>query len=89
MAKQTTSAPMMKGIGVRMKGTSSVDTKPSKTRVKRSPRHDATAGAMLSGSRLYFRQRTTRVHINEPSSKPERHAAVIVEHATINKLFCM
>ena len=85
-ARQTTSAPTIKGIGVRMKGTRRVETVPKRTSVNKSPKQDAIAGAILSGSRLYFLHRTMTVHISEPRSKPERHAAVMVEQVTIIKL---
>ncbi len=57
--------------------------------MNRSPRHDATAGAMLSGSRSYFLQRTTMLDIREPSIIPENEAAVIVVEATMTKLLQM
>jgi len=69
-----------------MKGMSNVETTPRRMRVTRSPRHDATAGAILSGSRSNFLHRTIRVHINDPRITPESAAAVIVVDATIINL---
>lgn len=86
MARHTTSALTTKGMGVWRYGTRRVETKPRRMRVKRSPRQDATAGAMLSGFREYLRQRTTMVHIREPRMSPEREAAVIAEQATMINL---
>ena len=85
-AQQNTSPPTTNGMGVRIKGMSKVDTTPRRMRVTRSPRHDATAGAILSGSRSYFLHKTMRAHINDPRITPESAAAVIVVDATITNL---
>lgn len=43
-----TTMPSMKGMGVCRKGMRSVETRPMRQRVTRSPRQEAIAGAMLS-----------------------------------------
>jgi hypothetical protein len=43
-------------------------------------------GVRLPGSRLNFRQRTMRVHMNEPRMRPERQAADMAVVATIISL---
>lgn len=85
-AQQNTSPPTTNGMGVWMKGMSKVETTPRRMRVTRSPRHDATAGAILSGSRSNFLHKTMRVHINDPRITPDSAAAVIVADATITNL---
>ncbi len=59
MEARTTRQPTMNGMIVCKNGIRAVATHPRRINVNRSPRHDATAGAMLSGSRSYFLQRTT------------------------------
>jgi len=86
MAMHTTKAATMKGMGVRIKGISNVDTVPTRSRVTKSPRQEAIAGAILSGSLLNFRQSTMRVHIKEPRIIPDSAAAVIAVDATIINL---
>ena len=47
----------------------------------------AISGAVtLPGSRLNFRQRTMRVHMNDPRMRPERQAADTAVEATIISL---
>lgn len=77
-ALRTTKKIARAGTGVYKKGISALDTKPSNDRVIRSPRHDAIAGAILSGSKPNFLQRTMRVHIKVPS-KAEESAAEAIE----------
>jgi hypothetical protein len=40
----------------------------------------------IPGSRLNFRQRIIRAHMKEPSRRPDKHAAVMVDEATITNL---
>jgi hypothetical protein len=49
---------------------------PKILRVRRSPKAEAVAGAMLSGLSLKYRQRRTTEHINPPSMIELRLAAV-------------
>lgn len=97
----TTTMAIMKGSGVWRKGIRSEEMRPMRLSVTRSPRQEAIAGAMLSaksklwsvkwiqdvpGSRLNLRQRTIRAHMKEPSRRPDKHAAVMVDEATITNL---
>lgn len=50
VATPTTKSPTIKGSGVCMKPISPVEVAPISSRVTRSPKHDATGGAILSGS---------------------------------------
>ncbi len=59
---------------------------PIKRRVTRSPRQEATGGAMLSGSRPKKRQRTIKTHMKLPRRREERQVAVIDVEATIMNL---
>ena len=86
MAENMTKMPTRRGSGVCIKGIKRAETKPSMTRVTRSPRQEATAGTILSGSRLNLWQITTRAHMNEPRNKHEREAAVIEVAATMIRL---
>lgn len=86
MAIRTTKAAVKNGNGVWRKGIITVETNPMRVRVTRSPRQEATGGAMLSGSQPKWRQPTMRAHMKLPSTILDRHAADIDVATTITNL---
>lgn len=59
LAETRTTAARIKGMGVLITRIRTDDIMPMKHKVTRSPRQDATGGAMLSGNLCYRRSRDT------------------------------